>query len=145
MVREILRYHPELETRDRDGKTVLFAAEENGYHDEEGARLECIRLLADAGANVDARDGHGNTPLHETVLPEVYEELLKRGADVNARNDDGETPIFTTYEPAALPLFIAHGADLTIRNNDGKTAAQFIKQNEPQLMDAYTKAFQDFR
>jgi ankyrin repeat protein len=145
MVREILRYHPQLEARDHDGKTALFAAEESGYRDEEGARLQCVRLLADAGANVNARDGHGNTPLHQTVPVEIDEELLKRGADVNARNDDGETPIFTTYEPAAFPLFIAHGADLTIRNNNGKTAMEFIKENKPHLMEAFTKALQDAR
>ena len=145
MVREILRYQPQLEARNHDGKTALFAAEEYGYRDEEGARLECVRLLADAGGNVNARDGHGNTPLHQTVLVEIDEELLKRGADVNARNDDGETPIFTTYDPAAFPLFIAHGADLTIRNNKGKTAMEFIKENKPHLMEAFMKAFQDFR
>jgi ankyrin repeat protein len=145
MVREILRYRPQLEARDHDGKTALFAAEEYGYRDEEGARLECVRLLADAGANVNARDGHGNTPLHQTVLLEVDEELLRRGADVNARNDDGDTPTFTTWEPAAFPLFIAHGADLTIRNNNGKTALEFIKENKPHLMEAFTKALQDLR
>lgn len=59
-----------------------------------------FRLLAEAGAQVNARDNEGNTPLHETFLTDVEEELLKLGADVNARNKDGETPIFTTVHPA---------------------------------------------
>ena len=83
--------------------------------DEDGARVECVRLLAQAGANVNARDNDGNTPLHETFLTDVEEELLKLGANVNARNNDGETPIFTTVDDNAIPLFIAHGADLGIR------------------------------
>jgi ankyrin repeat protein len=51
----------------------------------------------------------------------VEEELLKLGADLNARNNDGETPIFTTVDNDATPLFIEHGADLSIRNNKCKT------------------------
>jgi ankyrin repeat protein len=46
----------------------------------------------------------------------VEEELLKLGADVNARNKDGETPIFTNVDNDAIPLFIEHGADLTTKN-----------------------------
>jgi ankyrin repeat protein len=57
-----------------------------------------VRLLAQAGANVNVRDNEGNTPLHETFLTDVEEELLKLGADVNARNKDGETSIFTTFD-----------------------------------------------
>lgn len=119
MVREILRYHPRLEARDREGKTAMFAAGDYRDSDKDGARVECVRLLAQAGAKVNARDRDGNTPLHETFLTDVEEELLKLGANVNARNNDGETPIFTTVDDDAIPLFIEHGADLTIRNKKG--------------------------
>jgi Ankyrin repeat len=76
--------------------------------------VEGVRLLAQAGANVNAHDNEGNTPLHEALLTDVEEELLKVGADLNARNKDGETPIFTTVDDDAIPLFIEHGADQTI-------------------------------
>ena len=55
MVREILRYHPKLEQRDREGKTAVFAAGEYRYDVEEGKRAECVRLLVEAGADVNAR------------------------------------------------------------------------------------------
>jgi hypothetical protein len=103
---EILLYHPKLKMRDREGKTAVFAAGEYRYRVEDGARVECVRLLAKAGADVNAHDNEGNTPLHETFLTDVEEELLKLGADVNARNKDGETPIFTTVDDDAIPLFI---------------------------------------
>ena len=80
---------------------------------------------------MNARDNEGNTPLHETFLTDVEEELLKLGADVNARNEDGETPIFTTVDDAAIPLFIEHGADLTIRNNKGETVMDAAKDKGP--------------
>jgi len=143
MVREILRYNPKLEMRDRKGRTAVFAAGESRYRDEDGARAECVRLLAQAGANVNVRDNDGNTPLHETFLTEVEEELLKLGGDVNARNMDGETPIFTTVDDSAIPLFIEHGADLTIRNNKGETVIDAAKAKGPQRQEVLRKAIEN--
>jgi ankyrin repeat protein len=140
MVREILRYHPNLEMRDHEGKTAVFAAGEYRYGDKDGARVECVRLLAQAGANVNARDNDGNTPLHETFLTDVEEELLKLGANVNARNNDGETPIFTTVDDDAIPLFIAHGADLAIRNNKGQTVLEAAADQGPLRQEALRNA-----
>lgn len=144
MVREILRYHPKLEQRDREGKTAVFAAGEYRYEVEESKRAECVRVLVEAGANVNARDNKGNTPLHETFLTLVEEELLKLGADVNARNKDGETPIFTTVDDDAIQLFIEHGADLTIRNNKGETVMEAAKEKGPLRDVALRKAIQKF-
>ncbi|HTU51396.1 MAG TPA: ankyrin repeat domain-containing protein [Acidobacteriaceae bacterium] len=140
MVREILRYHPKLEMRDREGKTAIFAAGEYRYGDKDGARVECVRLLAQAGANVNARDSDGNTPLHETFLTDVEEELLKLGANVNARNNDGETPIFTTVDMSAIPLFIRHGADLNLRNNKGQTVVEAAADKGPLRQEALRNA-----
>jgi len=128
IIREILKYRPNLEARDHPGRTAMFAASEYRYNDPDGARAKCVRLLAEAGADVNARDGDGNTPLHETFLTEVEEELLRLGADVNAGNKNGETPIFTTVDLTAFSLFIAHGADLSIRNNKGETVIEAAKE-----------------
>jgi len=144
MVREILRYHPKLEMRDREGRTAMFAAGEYRNEDENGARVECVRLLAQAGANVNARDNEGNTPLHEIFLSDVEEELLKLGADVNARNNEGETPIFTNVDETAISLFIEHGADLTIRNNQGESVMEAAIKKGPAREAALRKAIQKF-
>lgn len=143
VVREILRYHPKLEARTREGKTAMFLAGKCGYRDKDGARVECVRLLSQAGANVNARDGDGNTPLHETFLTDVEEELLRLGADVNARNKNGETPIFTTVDDKAIPLFIKHGADLSIRNNKGETVMEAARERGPARQEALRKAIQE--
>jgi ankyrin repeat protein len=131
VVQEILRYSPNVEARDREGKTALFAAGEFSSEAEDSSRAECIKLLAEAGADVNARDDKGNTPLHETFILNVEEELLKLGADVNARNKDGETPIFTTYDDRVIPLLMKRGADLTIRNNKGDTVVEAAKGKGP--------------
>ena len=142
MVRDILQYHPKLEARDREGKTAMFSAGDYRSGDLDGARVECVRLLAEAGANVNARDNDGNTPLHETFLTDVEEELLKLGANVNARNNDGETPIFTTVDNDAIPLFIEHGADLSIRDNKGETVVEAAQSKGPLRQEALRKAMQ---
>jgi len=139
MVREILSYHPNLEARDREGRTAVFTAAEWRYRDKDGTRAECLGLLIKAGANVNARDKKGNTVLHETFLIDVEEELLKFGADVNARNKDGETPIFTNVDGNSIPLFLEHGADLTIRNKKGQTVIEAAKEKGP----AWEKALQE--
>lgn len=142
MVGEILQYHPKLEARSREGKTAMFSAADYRSSDQDGARVECVRLLAQAGANVNARDDDGNTPLHETFLADVVEELLKLGANVNARNDDGETPIFTTWADDAIPTFIKYGADLSIRNKKGQTILEVAQSKGPMRQEALRKALQ---
>jgi ankyrin repeat protein len=142
MVKEILRYHPNLEARDHDGKTAMFAAGDYRNSDIDGARVECVRLLAQAGANVNARDKDGNAPLHEIFLTDVEEELLKLGADVNARNKDGDTPIFTNVDNDSISLFIEHGADLAIRNNKGQTVVGSAGESGPSREEALRKALQ---
>jgi hypothetical protein len=142
MVREMLRYRPNLEARDPEGKTAMFLAGEYRYNDENGKRVECVRLLVEAGADVNARDNEGNTPLHGIFLNDVEEELLRLGANVNARNNEGETPIFTNVSDDAISLFIQHGADLTIRNNDGETVFEAAQQKGPARQEALRKAVQ---
>lgn len=142
MIKEILRYHPKLEARDREGRTALFAAGDYRDKDKDGARVQCVRLLVAAGADVNARDDDGNTPLHKIFLTDVEEELLRLGADVNARNNDGETPIFTNVDDDAITLFIKHGADLSIRNNKGETVVEAAKDRGPARQEALRKAMQ---
>jgi ankyrin repeat protein len=140
VVKEILRYGPNLEAREQNGKTALFVAGESTRSDEDGERVECVRMLAKAGASVDAPDKDGNTLLHKTYLIDVQEELLRLGAEVNARNHDGETPIFTTMNIKSIPLFLQHGADLTIRNNRGETVMEARTGRGPVWDEALRKA-----
>jgi len=143
MVREILRYHPALEAKDREGKTAMFAAGESRSQDKDGARVEIVRMLAAAGANVNARDNDGSTPLHGIYLTDVEEELLKLGADVNARNNDGETAIFTNVDNDCVALFIQHGANLAIRDNKGRTVMDAAKDQGPLREEALRKAIEN--
>ena len=70
---------------------------------------EVIQTLVDAGADINARNNDGETPLHNaatTNTPEVIQALLDTGADINARNNDGDTPLdlaIKKRQPACSP------------------------------------------
>ncbi len=76
------------------------------------------------------------------MLTDVAEELLKLGADVNARNNQGETPIFTTYEVDAIPLFARYGADFTLRNKKGQTVLEASANRGAEMQRALREAIQ---
>jgi uncharacterized protein len=62
---------------------------------------ETIRLLLDAGADVNAAQAGGFTPLHQAAAAgkaELIKLLLSRGARADARCDQGKLPIDYAHE-----------------------------------------------
>lgn len=63
--------------------------------------------------------------------PATVQLLLDKGADPNARQTGGYTPLFSAGAAGRLDLaelLIRSGADATLTSEDGKTAAQFARE-----------------
>jgi hypothetical protein len=76
--------------------------------------VEATRLFLEHGANVNAQDGIGLTPLHIASAhgkPANAQVLLMHGADVKARDKDNETPLHQAKVKEAAQILLEHGAD----------------------------------
>jgi len=88
-----------------------------------------LKKLIELGANIQAKDVAGYTPLHHcltsvsnSITVSMARELLQAGADPNAKNRFGCTPL---HEPVMaanfenIKLLLKFGADPDIEDNDG--------------------------
>ena len=80
--------------------------------------VETMGVLMEVGADIEAREQAGSTPLHSAAGYDSLEALmmlLKHGADVHARNRDGATPFHCAARYnrlEALVVLLKHGADV---------------------------------
>lgn len=102
------------------------------------ATPEQVRQAVRGGADVNARDKDGVTPLHRAASnngnPEVIRTLVQLGADVNARDKGGWTPLHMTAalskKPEVVLVLLELGADPKARADAGETAWDLIQRNE---------------
>jgi uncharacterized protein len=104
-----------LEVRDKEGWTALM-------HAASGGRTAIVKLLLQHGADVNAANNHGATPLYAASLEQHMDTalcLLAAGADVNAATDKGCNALMaaaTSNNTALVQLLLSHGADISVRD-----------------------------
>ncbi len=122
-----------------------------------GGRVEIVRMLIDAGANVNVQDEWGNTPLHEATSlgrVEIAQMLIDARANVNVQDNDGGTPLHRAAEfgkTEIAQMLIDAKADLNVQAKNGRTALHGAAELERveivrMLIDAGArKAILDYR
>ena len=106
MMRVLLDLGADPFTRNEELSTPLMAAAGLGTaapEEEAGTEAEAViatQMLLDLGADIDAMDGNGDTPMHGAAygsFPLVVELLSDNGADIRMwkqKNELGRTPLF---------------------------------------------------
>jgi len=89
--------------------------------------IRAVNAIIASGANVNARNNLGQTPLwiaSQCGQVELAKTLIVAGADVNARTNHGQTPLWIAccYNSVRIVnTLIAAGADVNARTNNGQT------------------------
>ena len=81
-------------------------------------------LYKSKGADVNARDEKGRTPLCYASSKHAVNDLISQGAEVNVKSKDGDTPLHIAAgrnDEDAVEALIKNGADINARNNAGMT------------------------
>jgi ankyrin repeat protein len=100
------------------------------------SRLDVVQVLLNYGAEANAKNADGQTPLHQVSqnlggpykddCPKIARLLLEHGADVNAQDNDRTTPLhLTSYNGHAglAEMLLDRGAQAAsdAEDNDGET------------------------
>jgi hypothetical protein len=137
--------------RNRRGSQPLHYASD-GHLDSPswnaGLQVATIRLLLKAGANLDAQDKNGATPLHRAVRTRcsaAVQCLLDAGADPTISNKPGSTPFHLavqntgrggsgsekarTAQREILQAFLARGISPALTDANGKSVVEWARSD----------------
>jgi ankyrin repeat protein len=113
-----------------DTNALSYAVENNNR--------EMIQLLLSAGANPNATNRRGATPLMyptSEASVELIRDLIVAGADLNVHNQSGETPLMRAVAHCSFSVakeLIDAGADVNARDQSGNTLLmEAVQNNDP--------------
>ena len=113
------------QTRDIDMKLLRASAD---------GQLETVKSLVRSGANVNASQSEGATPLIVASFygaDDVVEFLIRKGANVNAKDARGNTALMQAAYfgfTSTVKLLVNNGANVLYRNSAGLTAGEAAKE-----------------
>ncbi len=105
-----------------------------------GGDYNKVRLAINFGADVEAKDNGGQTPLHWAARRnhiEIAKLLIELGADVNAKKFDGWTPLHWASWNSHIEIvkfLIEKGADVEAKDNRGITPLHLAYSDEMKVL-----------
>jgi ankyrin repeat protein len=133
-VKALLITNPELvSSKDANKETPLHLAVHGGFTD-------IVELLLANGADVNAKDYIGQTPLSQAGIYKtaLVELLLVHGADANAKDHRGFTPLYHAAmmgNRAVAELLLAHGAEVNVERDNGWI--RFVSEMFDKFLQSY--------
>jgi ankyrin repeat protein len=131
IVRAILDRHPDVNWRNPVGTTPLMSAAA-GYSDKMQRDRDfaaVVRMLIDAGADVNLRDEHGESAIMRVQNPDAVRALLAAGAtDINRSIFNGQTVLMRSFDPEVTQALLEGGADPWIVDKNGKNAFESVSR-----------------
>ena len=112
---------------------ILAMCKVRGFTD---GRAACLELLRDAGADLEAADGDGMTPLHYAARrgnTKIVSLLVEAGVDVDAKTPDEETALYlAVYHRATscVEVLLAAGASPNLREGHRLTPFDLALRRE---------------
>ena len=111
---------------------------------------QTVQLLVDCGADVNALNKDGQTPLHTAAggwedCPELCSVLLKHNAKIDAVDEDGNQPLHLAWKRGhtrTSRLLLSNGADVNALDKDGLTLLHTVAggwQDCPELCSILLK------
>ena len=91
---------------------------------------EETKILIEAGADINARNEYGETPLMYTYSEEKTKALIEAGADVNVKDNFGKTALMRTFNVEQTKVLLEAGADINDRDKYGQTVLMHARNVE---------------
>ena len=136
MCEALLTHYAKIDAADSNGCRPLHLAASKG-------KAQTIKLLVYHGADTNAVDKHGYTPLYAVVTgqkdsPELCEILLNHRAAVDATDEYGRQPLhWATYRghQGTGKLLLSHGADINAVTKQGETPLHAAAEGDKDCPD----------
>jgi ankyrin repeat protein len=97
-----------------------------------GGSAEVASFLISKGAQIQARDKDGQTPIHLVITEEIARMLIKRGGDVTSKDNYGRMPLhYAAYygREKMIDFFLASGSLINALDEEANTPLLWALNN----------------